>query len=101
MAILRDLGDANEGDFSRAPPVGTPLQRQIRAHYTRVDGSLNYSGYFSEILGFSFDSSDFDSASGDDNGSSGSGSSSDCVIISPSSFTRKRSEESFAIVAVG
>ncbi|KAK2384134.1 hypothetical protein QL285_071509 [Trifolium repens] len=101
MAILRYLGDANEGDFSRAPPVGTPLQRQIRAHYTRVDGSLNYSGYFSEILGFPVDSSDFDSASGDDNESSGSGSSSDCVIVSPSSFTGKRSEESFAIVAVG
>jgi hypothetical protein len=101
MAILRDLGDANEGDFSRAPPVGTPLQRQIRAHYTRVDGSLNYSGYFSEMLGFPVDSSDFDSASGDDNGSSGSGSSSDCVIISPSSFIGKRSEGSFAIVAVG
>jgi hypothetical protein len=59
MAILRDLGDANEGDFSRAPPVGTPLQRQICAHYTRVDGSLNYSGYFSKLLGFSVHSAFF------------------------------------------
>jgi hypothetical protein len=81
MAILRDLSDVSEGDFSRAPPVGTPLQRQIRAHYTRADGSLNYSGYFSELLGVSVSLSDFDSTSGDDNGSSGSGNSSDCVII--------------------
>jgi hypothetical protein len=57
------------------------LQRQIRAHYTRADGSLNYSGYFSEILGVSVDTSDFDSTSGDDNGSSGSGSSSAIVAI--------------------
>ncbi|KAK2382244.1 hypothetical protein QL285_069792 [Trifolium repens] len=88
MAILRDLSDVNEGDFPQTPLVGTPLERQIRAHFTRADGSLNYSGFFSELLGVPISSSEFDSGSSDNNSSS-SGASSDCVIISPSSFTGK------------
>ena len=84
MVILRDL----DNDEERSPPrpliIGSPLERQVREHFTRPDGSFDYSGYFSEILGESFnvegDSSDSDSSSGN---------SSDCVIISPSSFTGK------------
>jgi hypothetical protein len=101
MVILRDFSDANEGEFHQTPCVGTPLERQVRAHYTRVDGSLNYRGYFSELLGISVGSSDLDSSSGDNNGSSSSGNSSDCVMISPSTFTGKRRDESLAIVVVG
>jgi hypothetical protein len=99
MVILRDLSEANDGDFTQTPRVGTPFQRQVRAHFTRADGSLNHRGYFSELLGLSISSSDLDSNSGDDNSSSGN--SSDCVIISPSSFTGKRRDESLVIVAVG
>jgi hypothetical protein len=99
MVILRDLSEANDGDFIQTPLVGTPFQRQVRAHFTRADGSLNHRGYFSELLGLSISSSDLDSNSGDDNSSSGN--SSDCVTISPSSFTGKRRDESLVIVAVG
>ncbi|KAK2415666.1 hypothetical protein QL285_038128 [Trifolium repens] len=96
MVILRDL----DNDDERSPPliIGSPLERQVREHFTRPDGSFDYSGYFSEVLGESFnvegDSSDSDS-------DSSSGNSSDCVIISPSSFTGKQRDESLAIVAVG
>jgi hypothetical protein len=100
MVILRDLSEVDEGNPSPAPYLGTPLERQIRSHYTRVDGSLNHSGYFSEILGVPVSSSEFDSGSGDSS-SSNSGASRDCIIISPSSFTGKRREVSLAIVAVG
>jgi hypothetical protein len=91
MVILRDLSDVNERDPSRPLPVGSHahLERQTHAHYTRADGSLNYSIYFSELLGISISSSELESSSGDDNGSSSSGHSNDCVIISPSSFTGK------------
>jgi hypothetical protein len=101
MVILRDLSEANDGDFIQTPLVGTPFQRQVWAHFTRADGSLNHRGYFSELLGLSISSSEPDNNSGDDNGNSSSGNSSDCVIISPSSFTGKRRDESLAIVAVG
>jgi hypothetical protein len=97
MVVLRDLSDVNEGDLSRPLPVGCPLERQVHDHFTRPDGSLNYSGYFTELLGVPITHSDLESSSGDD---SSSGSSS-CVIISPSSFTGKRRDESLALVAVG
>jgi hypothetical protein len=43
MVILRDLSEVDKGNFSQVPYIGTPLKRQIRAHYTRADGSLNRS----------------------------------------------------------
>ncbi|KAK2390408.1 hypothetical protein QL285_063952 [Trifolium repens] len=101
MVILRDLGDVNEGDSSRPPPVGCPLERQILDHFTRPDGSLNYSGYFTELLGVPITHSDLESSSGDGSSSDSSSCGSDCVIISPSSFTGKRRDESLALVAVG
>jgi hypothetical protein len=62
---------------------------------------LNYSGFFSELLGVSVDSSKVDSDNGNNNGSSSIGASSECVIISPLSFTGKRRDVSLAIVAIG
>jgi hypothetical protein len=100
MVILRDLSDVNDEGSIQNSRVGTPYQRQVRAHFTRADGSLNHQGYFSEILGFPL-SSDLDSDSGDAVSNNSSGNSSDCVIISSSSFTGKRRDESLAFVAVG
>ncbi|WJX58400.1 hypothetical protein P8452_43861 [Trifolium repens] len=97
MVILRDL----DNDDERSPPrpliIGSPLERQVREHFTRPDGSFDYSGYFSEVLGESFN---VEGDSSDSASDSSSGNSSDCVIISPSSFTGKRRDESLAIVAV-
>ncbi|KAK2389717.1 hypothetical protein QL285_063290 [Trifolium repens] len=101
MVVLRDLSDVNEGDPSRPLPVGCPLERQVHDHFTRPDGSLNYSGYFTELLGVPITHSDLESSSGDDSSSGSSSCGSDCVIISPSSFTGKRRDESLALVAVG
>jgi hypothetical protein len=104
MVILRDLSDVDEGNFSQVPYIGTSLERQIRAHFTRADSSLNRSGYYSEIWGFPVNSSEIDTdnddSSSSSSSSSSSGASSDCVIISPSSFTGKQREVSLAIVAV-
>ncbi|KAK2409561.1 hypothetical protein QL285_044977 [Trifolium repens] len=101
MVILRDLSDANERDPSRPLLVGSPLERQTREHFTRPDGSFNYSGYFPEVLRIFISPRELDSSSGDDSSGSSSGHSSDCVIISSSSFTGKRRDESLALVAVG
>jgi hypothetical protein len=101
MVILRDLSEVDEGNFSQVPYIGTPLELQVRAHYTRADGSLNRSGYYSEIWGVPVSSSEVDSSSDDSSSSSSSGASSDCVIISPSSFIGKRREVSLAIFVVG
>jgi hypothetical protein len=46
MVILRDLSEVDEGNFSQISYIGTPLERQIRAHFTRADDLLNRSGYF-------------------------------------------------------
>ncbi|KAK2423615.1 hypothetical protein QL285_034061 [Trifolium repens] len=101
MVILRDLSDEDERDPPRPLIVGSPIERQTREHFTRPDGSFNYSGYFSEVLGESISPGELESSSGDDSSGSSSGHSSDCVIISPSSFTGKRRDESLALVAVG
>ena len=93
MIILRDLSDVNERDSSRPLPFGSPLECQTHEHFTRPDGSLNYSGYFSELMGIPISPSELESSSGDDSDSNSSGHSSDCVIISPSSFTGKRRDE--------
>ena len=45
MVILRDFSDVGERDPSRPLIIGSPLERQIRKHFTRPDGSFNYSGY--------------------------------------------------------
>jgi hypothetical protein len=99
MVNLRDLSEVDEGNFSQVPHIGTPPKSQIRTHFTWVDGSLNCSGYYSEIWGVPVNSSEVDTNS--DDSSSSSGASSDCVIISPSSFIGKRREVSLAIVIVG
>jgi hypothetical protein len=98
MGILKDLSDVNDEGSTQIPRVGTPYQCQARDHFSRDDGSLNYRGYFSELLGLSFSSSDLDNNSGDVESNNSSGTSSDCVIISSSSFTGKRRDESLAIV---
>jgi hypothetical protein len=74
MVILRDLDD-EIGGSSSFPPFGSELERQIRSHFTREDGSFNEEGYFSELLGFILSDSD--------------SSDNDCVIIPCSSFTGK------------
>jgi hypothetical protein len=51
MVILRDLSEVDEGNFSQISYIGTPLERQIRAHFTRADDLLNRSGYFFLGLG--------------------------------------------------
>ncbi|MCH85769.1 hypothetical protein A2U01_0006619, partial [Trifolium medium] len=79
MVILRDLSD-EPGDSPETPFLGSELETQIRLHYTRVNGTVNYDEYFSEVLGFSMNPSDSDTESEH---------SSDCLIISPSSFSRK------------
>ncbi|KAK2410368.1 hypothetical protein QL285_045734 [Trifolium repens] len=101
MVILRDLSDANERDPSRPLHVGSPLEQQTREHFTRPDGSFNYSGYFSEVLGISVSPRELESSSGDDSSGSSNGHNSDYVIISPSSFTGKQRDESLALVVVG
>ncbi|WJX66031.1 hypothetical protein P8452_50626 [Trifolium repens] len=105
MVILRDL----DNDDERSPPrpliIDSPLERQVREHFTRPDGSFDYSGYFSEVMGESFNVGELEGGIGgdssDSNSDSSSGNSSDCVIISPSSFTGKLRDESLAIIDVG
>ncbi|WJX77800.1 hypothetical protein P8452_61074 [Trifolium repens] len=105
MVILRDLDDEDERNPPRPLIVGSPLERQVREHFTRPDGSFDNSGYFAEVMGESFNRGELEGGIGDDSSDSSSdsssGNSSDCVIISPSSFTGKRRDESLAIVAVG
>jgi hypothetical protein len=101
MVILRDLDNEDERNPPRPLIIGSPLERQVREHFTRPDGSFNYSGYFAEAMGDSFSPRELEGSSGDDSSDSSSGNSSDCVIISPSSFTGKQRDELFAIVAVG
>ncbi|KAK2443354.1 hypothetical protein QL285_014466 [Trifolium repens] len=101
MVILRDLSNEDERDLPRPLIVGSPLERQVRENFTRPDGSINYSGYFSKVMGEPISPRELESSSGDDSSDSSSGNNSDCVIISPSSFIGKRRGESLALVAVG
>ncbi|WJX12327.1 hypothetical protein P8452_02841 [Trifolium repens] len=101
MVILRDLGNEDERNPPRPLIIGSPLERQVLELFIRPDGTFNYSGYFSEVMGEPISPRELESSSGDDSSDSSSGNSSDCVIISPSSFTGKRRDESLAIVAVG
>jgi hypothetical protein len=49
--ILRDLDDG-EGAFSKLPPVGSEMERQIHAHFTRVTVLLTVRDIF-QRCGFS------------------------------------------------
>ncbi|CAJ2653064.1 unnamed protein product [Trifolium pratense] len=84
MVILREL-DEDEGRVPISSPSYLEWAQQVRAHYTRANGVLNSRGFYSELWGF-----DVGSSSSDSDSSSDSGNDSDCVIISPSSFTGKR-----------
>ncbi|GAU35507.1 hypothetical protein TSUD_155380 [Trifolium subterraneum] len=97
MVILRDLSDARDYPLE-IPSVGSDLERQVRSHYTRADGTLNTSDYFTELSGFQVNSSDLESGSSDSDSDS-SGNDGDCVIISPSSFTSKKPNNHSLIVA--
>ncbi|GAU35621.1 hypothetical protein TSUD_30380 [Trifolium subterraneum] len=85
MVILRELSDSREP--LETPRLGSNRERQIHSHFTRADGSLNERGYISELLGFLVSSSDEEDNIESDSDSSSR--SSDCVIISRSSFTGK------------
>jgi hypothetical protein len=80
MVILRNLS-GEEGESPSIPPLGSALERQIRSHCTRDDGSLDEDRYLTEMLGLPLIESDSSSTSSD--------SDSDCVIIPRSSFTGK------------
>ncbi|KAK2416528.1 hypothetical protein QL285_038917 [Trifolium repens] len=88
MVILRSLSDDEEGGFSKIHPLGSALENQIRNHHTRADGSIDYDGYFKSLLNAPLSYSDLDSVKSSD---------SDCVIISPSSFTGKRRDTTLAV----
>ncbi|GAU47340.1 hypothetical protein TSUD_302080 [Trifolium subterraneum] len=68
MVILQELSDS--GEPLETPHLGSRLERQIRSHYTRADGSLNDRGYISELLGFPVNSSDEESSLDSDSDSS-------------------------------
>ncbi|GAU22790.1 hypothetical protein TSUD_142300 [Trifolium subterraneum] len=64
MVLLRELDDAK--DYPAVIHlVGSDWERQVRAHYTRADITLNINGYYSEMFGFTIKSSDFESGSSD------------------------------------
>ncbi|GAU48950.1 hypothetical protein TSUD_285390 [Trifolium subterraneum] len=62
MVLLRELDDAKDYPLV-IHPVGSDWERQVRAHYTRADGTLNINCYYSEMSGFTVKSSDFESDS--------------------------------------
>ncbi|KAK2437419.1 hypothetical protein QL285_022315 [Trifolium repens] len=66
MVILRDLDNEDERNPPRPLIIGSPLERQVREHFTRPDGSFNYSGYFAEAMGDSFSPRELEGSSGDD-----------------------------------
>ncbi|GAU33359.1 hypothetical protein TSUD_364840 [Trifolium subterraneum] len=95
MVLLRKLDEAK--DYPAViHPVGSDWERQVRAHYTRADGTLNINGYYTEMFGFAVKSSDFESGSSD---SDSSGNDRDRVIISPSEFSSKNPNNRSLIVA--
>ncbi|GAU50312.1 hypothetical protein TSUD_136080 [Trifolium subterraneum] len=91
MVLLRELDDAKDYPLV-IHPVGSDWERQVRAHYTRADGTLNINSYYYEMFGFTVNSSDSNSDS--------SWNDSDCVIISPSKFSSKNPNNRSLIVAV-
>ncbi|GAU46333.1 hypothetical protein TSUD_28500 [Trifolium subterraneum] len=95
MVLLRELDDAK--DYPAViHHVGSDWERQVRAHYTRADGTLNINGYYSEMFGFTVKSSDFESGSSDNDSS---GNDSDCVIISSSESSSTNPNNRSLIVA--
>ncbi|GAU39169.1 hypothetical protein TSUD_147910 [Trifolium subterraneum] len=97
MVILRKLDGAKDYPLV-IHPVGSDWERQVRAHYTRADGTLNINGYYFEMFVFTVKSSDFESGTSDSDSDS-SGNDSDCVIISPSEFGSKNHNNRYLIVA--
>ncbi|GAU44385.1 hypothetical protein TSUD_100350 [Trifolium subterraneum] len=93
MVLLRELDGAKDYPLV-IHPVGSDWERQVRAHFTRADGTLNINGYYEEMFGFPYSSSWFESSDSD-----GSGSDSNCVIISPSEFSSTNPNNRFLIVA--
>ncbi|GAU48543.1 hypothetical protein TSUD_190340 [Trifolium subterraneum] len=97
MVLLRELDGAKDYPLV-IHLVGSDWERQVRAYYTRADGTLNINGYYSEMFGFPSNSSDFESGNSDSDSDS-SGNDSDCVIISPSEFSSKNHNNRSLIVA--
>ncbi|GAU48989.1 hypothetical protein TSUD_406740 [Trifolium subterraneum] len=97
MVLLRELDGAKDYPLV-IHHVGSDWERQVRAHYTRANGTLNINGYYSEMFGFPVSSSDFESGDSD-NDSDNSGNDSDCVIISSSEFSSKNPNNRSLIVA--
>jgi hypothetical protein len=85
MVILRSLSDDEEGGFTKIPPQGSALETQIRNHHTRPNGSIDYDGYFKSLMNVPSSSSDSESSD------------SDCMIISPLSFTGKQRETTLPV----
>ncbi|GAU18212.1 hypothetical protein TSUD_26760 [Trifolium subterraneum] len=96
MVLLRELDGAKDYPLL-IHHVGSNWERQVRAHYTRADGTLNINGYYSDMFGFTVKSSDFESGSSDSDSDS-SGNDSDCVIISSSEFSSKNPNNRSLIV---
>ncbi|GAU50491.1 hypothetical protein TSUD_26830 [Trifolium subterraneum] len=97
MVLLRELDGAKDYPLV-IHPVGSDWERQVRAYYTRADGTLNIDGYYSEMFGFTIKSSDFESGTSDSDSDS-SGNDSDCVIISSSEFSSINPNNRSLIVA--
>ncbi|GAU48817.1 hypothetical protein TSUD_99890 [Trifolium subterraneum] len=95
MVLLRELDGAKDYPLV-IYPVGSDWERQVRAHYTRADGTLNIDGYYSEIFVFTVKSSNFESGTSDIDSS---GNDSDCVIISSSEFRSTNPNNRSLIVA--
>ncbi|GAU40789.1 hypothetical protein TSUD_348860 [Trifolium subterraneum] len=95
MVLLRELDGAKDYPLV-IHHVGSDWERQVRAHYTRADGTLNINGYYPEMFGFTVKSSDFESETSD---SDSSGDDSDCIIISSSEFSSRNPNNRSLIVA--
>ncbi|GAU33299.1 hypothetical protein TSUD_279770 [Trifolium subterraneum] len=96
MVLSRELDGAKDYPLV-IHPVGYEWERQVRAHYTRADGTLNINGCYFEMFGFTVNSIDFESESNDSDSDS-SGNDRDCIIISSSEFSYKHPNNRSLIV---
>ncbi|GAU40770.1 hypothetical protein TSUD_26500 [Trifolium subterraneum] len=62
MVLLRELDGAKDYPLV-IHPVGSDWERQVHAHYTRADGTLNIDGYYEEMFGFPCSSNSSESSS--------------------------------------
>ncbi|GAU38580.1 hypothetical protein TSUD_322570 [Trifolium subterraneum] len=97
MVLLRELDGAKDYPLV-IHLVGSDWERQVRAHYTRADETINIGGYYYEMFGFTVKSSDFEFGTSDIDSDS-SGNDSDCVIISSSEFSSTNHNNCSLIVA--